>query len=241
MCWWCRARTVSPGKAGMLRSRRWRRSAIPTTRCRWGRPFRPITGWSRRATCMNTASRQEDLAEFAVLMRDHASAHPGAQFHDRITVADVMAPKPVALPLKLLDCCPVSDGGAAFVVSRERTGEAGVRVRGCAQAHTHQHVTTIPLRCDGRARSPLRPAPRPASRYRRRALCRALRQFYHYARDAAGRTRPRRRAAKRRRGCASDISAATARCRSIPMAVCSATAIAASAARWRIWWRRSCR
>ena len=31
-----------------------------------------------------------------------------------------MASKPVALPLKLLDCCPVSDGGAAFVVSRER-------------------------------------------------------------------------------------------------------------------------
>jgi acetyl-CoA acetyltransferase len=87
---------------------------------------------------------QEDLAEFAVLMRKHALTHPGAQFHDAITVADVMASKPVALPLKLLDCCPVSDGGAAFVVSRERTGEIGVRVRGCAQAHTHQHVTAAP-------------------------------------------------------------------------------------------------
>ena len=87
---------------------------------------------------------QEDLAEFAVLMRNHAADHPGAQFRDRITVADVMASKPVASPLKLLDCCPVSDGGAAFVVSRERTGEVGVRVRGCAQAHTHQYVTTIP-------------------------------------------------------------------------------------------------
>jgi acetyl-CoA acetyltransferase len=88
--------------------------------------------------------RQEDLAEFAVLMREHAADHPGAQFRDRITVADVMSSKPVALPLKLLDCCPVSDGGAAFVISRERTVETGVRVRGCAQAHTHQYVTTIP-------------------------------------------------------------------------------------------------
>jgi acetyl-CoA acetyltransferase len=88
--------------------------------------------------------RQEDLAEFAVLMREHAADHPGAQFRDRITVADVMASKPVALPLKLLDCCPVSDGGAAFLVSRERTSETGVRIRGCAQAHTHQYVTTIP-------------------------------------------------------------------------------------------------
>src|SRR4051812_33913162 len=87
---------------------------------------------------------EEDLAEFAVLMRDHAARHPGAQFRDSITTADVMASKPVALPLKLLDCCPVSDGGAAFIVSRERSREAGVRIRGCAQAHTHQYVTTIP-------------------------------------------------------------------------------------------------
>ena len=56
-------------------------------------------------------------------MRANACTHPGAQFHEPITVADVMASKPVAMPLKLLDCCPVSDGGAAFVVSREPTGE----------------------------------------------------------------------------------------------------------------------
>jgi len=87
---------------------------------------------------------EEDLAEFAVLMRKHALAHPGAQFHEPITVTDVMKSKPVALPLKLLDCCPVSDGGAAFLVSRERTSETGVRVLGCAQAHTHQHVTAAP-------------------------------------------------------------------------------------------------
>jgi acetyl-CoA acetyltransferase len=87
---------------------------------------------------------EQDLAEFAVLMRRHAAEHPGAQFHERITVADVMASKPVASPLKLLDCCPVSDGGAAFVISREPTGAVGVKVRGCAQAHTHQHISAAP-------------------------------------------------------------------------------------------------
>ena len=87
---------------------------------------------------------EEDLAELAVLMRTHALAHPGAQFREPITVADVMASKPVALPLKLLDCCPVSDGGAAFIVSREPTGDIRISVRGCAQAHTHQHVTAAP-------------------------------------------------------------------------------------------------
>src|SRR5258707_15125235 len=77
-------------------------------------------------------------------MRAHACTNPGGQFHEPITVADVMASKPVALPLKLLDCCPVSDGGAAFVISREPTGETGVRGRGCPQAHTHQHVPAAP-------------------------------------------------------------------------------------------------
>ncbi len=32
----------------------------------------------------------------------------------------------------------------ACVISREPTGERQVRVRGCAQAHTHQHVTAAP-------------------------------------------------------------------------------------------------
>jgi acetyl-CoA acetyltransferase len=38
----------------------------------------------------------------------------------------------------------VSDGGAAFVISREPTGAVGVKVRGCAQAHTHQHISAAP-------------------------------------------------------------------------------------------------
>jgi acetyl-CoA acetyltransferase len=87
---------------------------------------------------------EQDLAEFAVLMRAHAATHPGAQFRDPISVAEVMASKPIASPLKLLDCCPVSDGGAALVVSREPTTQHRIQVRGCGQAHTHQHVTAMP-------------------------------------------------------------------------------------------------
>lgn len=84
---------------------------------------------------------EEQLAEFAVLMRRHALSHPGAQFREAITVAEVMASRSIATPLKLLDCCPVSDGGAAFIVSRERVNDFGIRVMGCGQAHRHQHVT----------------------------------------------------------------------------------------------------
>jgi acetyl-CoA acetyltransferase len=85
-----------------------------------------------------------DLAELAVLMRTHALTHPGAQFKEAITVEDVMRSKPIASPLKLLDCCPVSDGGVAFVVSREPIGSRKVRIIGSGQAHTHQHVSAAP-------------------------------------------------------------------------------------------------
>lgn len=87
---------------------------------------------------------EQDFAALAVLMRSHAARHPGAQFREPITEADVLASKPVASPLKLLDCCPVSDGGAAFVVSREPVNGHSIRIRGAAQAHTHQHVSAAP-------------------------------------------------------------------------------------------------
>lgn len=86
-------------------------------------------------------STEADFAELAVLMRANAARTPGAQLTHPITVADVLASKPIATPLKLLDCCPVSDGGAAFVIEREEGGRGGVRIIGTAQAHTHQHVS----------------------------------------------------------------------------------------------------
>jgi acetyl-CoA acetyltransferase len=87
---------------------------------------------------------ERDLAELAVLMRRHAGTHPGAQFQTPISVDEVLASKPVAAPLKLLDCCPVSDGGCAFVITRAPTNGFKVRILGTGQAHTHQHVTAAP-------------------------------------------------------------------------------------------------
>jgi acetyl-CoA acetyltransferase len=78
-----------------------------------------------------------------VLLRRHASLHPGAHFQQPVTVAEVMASRPIASPLKLLDCCPVSDGGAACVVSRSPRPN-GVRIRGCAQTHRFQHISAAP-------------------------------------------------------------------------------------------------
>ena len=59
----------------------------------------------------------EQLAEIAVTTRKHASLNPQAKFRDLISVDDVLASREVSSPLHLLDCCMISDGGGALVVT----------------------------------------------------------------------------------------------------------------------------
>lgn len=90
-----------------------------------------------------TGLTQDDLAQFAVLMRAHAAGHPEAHLRAPITAADVSASKDIASPLRLLDCCPISDGGMALVVSAGRPKQAGVILSGAGQAHQHQHLSAL--------------------------------------------------------------------------------------------------
>lgn len=96
-----------------------------------------------------TGVTRADLAEFAVLMRANAARHPEAHLRTPITHAEVLAAKPIAAPLSLLDCCPISDGAMAFVVSAEPGPHAPVRLAGAGQAHRHQHLTAMAdvMRC----------------------------------------------------------------------------------------------
>jgi acetyl-CoA C-acetyltransferase len=58
---------------------------------------------------------REAMAWCAVQNHDHALLNPDAHFQKKISVAQVLASRPVASPLTVYDCSPVSDG-AAFVV-----------------------------------------------------------------------------------------------------------------------------
>ena len=59
----------------------------------------------------------EQLAEIAVTTRLHASMNPAAKYRDPITVEDVLASRIISSPLHLLDCCIISDGGGALVIT----------------------------------------------------------------------------------------------------------------------------
>src|SRR5213593_5146240 len=91
----------------------------------------------------------EQLAEIAVTMRRHASLNPLAKFHDPITVEDVLASRVVSSPLHLLDCCVISDGGGALVLtSLERARDLKkppVVVLGAAEALRHAEIATRDL------------------------------------------------------------------------------------------------
>lgn len=63
---------------------------------------------------------EEQAAMVAVKNRGNALKNPYAQLQLEITVEDVMRSAPVAEPLKLLDCCPTSDGAAAVVIAEDR-------------------------------------------------------------------------------------------------------------------------
>jgi acetyl-CoA acetyltransferase len=59
----------------------------------------------------------EQLAYVAVAQRKWAARNPRAMFRDLITVDDVFASRVVAWPFHLLECCLVTDGGGALVVT----------------------------------------------------------------------------------------------------------------------------
>ncbi len=62
---------------------------------------------------------RKQLALIPVKNKRNAAANPVAQFKKPVTVEDVIESRPIADPLNLLDCSPVSDGAAAAILVSE--------------------------------------------------------------------------------------------------------------------------
>jgi acetyl-CoA acetyltransferase len=59
----------------------------------------------------------EQLAMVSVVQREWAGKNPRATFRDSITVEDVLGSRMIAYPLRLLQCCLVTDGGGALILT----------------------------------------------------------------------------------------------------------------------------
>jgi acetyl-CoA acetyltransferase len=84
----------------------------------------------------------EQLGSVAVTCRRHANLHPGAVMHDRpLSLDDYLARPMLVDPLRVEDCCLISDGGAAYVMTTpERARDLRpppVLVAGVGEAVSH--------------------------------------------------------------------------------------------------------
>src|ERR1700758_2952255 len=59
----------------------------------------------------------EQLAMVAVVQREWAAKNPRATMKEPITVADVLNSRMIAYPFRLLQCCLVTDGGGALILT----------------------------------------------------------------------------------------------------------------------------
>ena len=86
----------------------------------------------------------EQLAEIAVGVREYAALNPHAIYRDPITVDDVINSRMIADPLHKLDCCAITDGGGAFIMTTAERAkdlpQPPVYVLGAAGAQTHWNV-----------------------------------------------------------------------------------------------------
>lgn len=91
---------------------------------------------------------EEQFAEAMVSSRAWAALNPTAQYRERVTVDDVMNSKPIADPLKMLDCSIVSDGGAAIVLTtRDRAADLPhkpMSLLGYGEGHSYEHISQSP-------------------------------------------------------------------------------------------------
>jgi acetyl-CoA acetyltransferase len=90
----------------------------------------------------------EQLAEIAVSTRKNASLNPLAMYRDPLTVEDVVNSRMIASPLHKFDCCVISDGGGALVLTTEdRARDCAkdpVWVLGSSQCSDHLHIADMP-------------------------------------------------------------------------------------------------
>jgi len=90
----------------------------------------------------------EQLAEIAVGVREYAGLNPNAIYRDPITVDDVVSSRVVADPLHKLDCCAITDGGGAFIITTAERAkdlpQPPVYVLGAAGAQTHWNISQQP-------------------------------------------------------------------------------------------------
>ena len=113
-------------------------------------PRNPITSYALATSryMHQYGAKREDLAEVAVAARKWAQLNPEAFERGPLSIDDVVNSRMISDPLGKLDCCLVTDGAAAIVMTRADRAKSGpklpVHLLGCAMEHHHRMISGMP-------------------------------------------------------------------------------------------------
>jgi acetyl-CoA acetyltransferase len=114
------------------------------------KPFLPASAYALAASrhMHEFATTREQLAAVAVAAREWALLNPAAWEKKPLTIEGVLSSRMVSYPFTVRDCCLVTDGGGAVVVtSAERARslkKAPAYVLGFGQSVTHASISNMP-------------------------------------------------------------------------------------------------
>jgi acetyl-CoA acetyltransferase len=108
----------------------------------------PMYALAARRHMDRYGTTSEQLGHIAVAQRAWAALNPAAQLREPITLADHQASRWIVEPFHLLDCCLVSNGGIAVIVTTAdraaSLAQPPVHVLGWAQAHPGRYLRRDP-------------------------------------------------------------------------------------------------
>src|SRR5215813_3055746 len=113
------------------------------------KPFLPASAYALAASrhIHEFGTTREQLAAVAVAAREWALLNPAAWEKKPLTIEGVLSSRMVSYPFTVRDCCLVTDGGGAIVVtSAERAKslkKAPTYVLGCGQSVTHASISNM--------------------------------------------------------------------------------------------------
>ena len=114
------------------------------------KPFLPASAYALAASRHMHAfgTTREQLAAVAVAARDWALLNPAAWEKKPLTIPDVLNARMISYPFTVRDCCLVTDGGGAVVVTSAERAKSLKKppayVLGCGQAVTHASISSMP-------------------------------------------------------------------------------------------------
>ncbi|MGC6331448.1 thiolase [Rhizorhabdus sp. FW153] len=119
----------------------------------WEAPYRPLFPASSYALAASRhfhefGTTRRHLAEVAVAARAWANGNPEAFATGPLTIDEVLGARMLSSPLSVKDCCLVTDGAAAIVLTRTDRARDGAKplvpVLGAAAATWHNAISQMP-------------------------------------------------------------------------------------------------